>query len=183
MMTMSIFIGVAVLLVLLLLLLTRSEDGEESASAEGADRIRRESRDTLQPWEIILRIFSREDREFILRMRSPRMLRIYQEERRRVALHWVRRTSCEVGEIMRTHRLASRQSENLDGAREAKLLFQYLRLQFVCGLLAFLIRMFGPHALSDLASYTGELYQRLGRALPDGGVASHLATTEDTATR
>jgi hypothetical protein len=100
-------------------------------------------------------------------MRSPRLLRIYQEERRKVALHWVRRTSREVSKIMLTHRLASRQSDNLDAATEAKLLFQYLRLQFVCGLLVFLIKILGPHALNDLASYAGELYQRLGWALAD----------------
>ncbi len=177
----SIFIAIAIFLVILLLLITWREDGEEQARVEAEDQTQRKSRDALRPQELVFRIFSRGDREFIFQMRSPRLQRMYQKERRKVALHWVRRTSCEVSKIMRIHRLASRQSENLEVATEANLLFQYLRLQFICGLLVFLIGIFGPHALHDLASYAGELYQRIGRALPETAAANRVVTSGNPA--
>jgi len=178
----SIFISAAISLVLLLLLTTSREDVEENAKGGSPGPGWRDSRDALQRPELVFRIFSREDREFILHMRSPRLQRIYQEERRKVALHWVQRTSHEVSKIMRAHRLLSRESHNLDVGAEAKLFVQYLRLQLTCGLLVLLIKTFGPHALSDLAAHAGELYQRLGRALPDVVAANRIAASEDTAT-
>ena len=177
----STFIVIGMFLILLLLLMTWGEDEEEQTRGEADDGARRKSRDALRPRELVFRIFSREDREFIFRIRSPRLQRMYQKERRKVALHWVRRTSCEVGQIMRTHRLASRQSENLAVATEANLLFQYLRLQFICGLLAFLIGILGPHALHDLAFYAGELYQRIARALPETPAANPVASSGNPA--
>jgi len=182
MMSAPIFITLAVFLILLLVLITRREEAEEQASAKADERTQRECRDALQHPELVLRIFSREDMEFISLMRSPRLQRTYQEERRKVALHWVRRTSREVSRIMRTHRLISRQSQNLDGFAEAKLLFQYLKLRAICGLLIFLIIIFGPHALHDLASYAGELYQLIGRAMPDAMSANGVASSENSAT-
>jgi hypothetical protein len=182
MMTTSIFIIVAVFLAFLLLLKTWKEDGEEQARVEAADRARPKSRDALQPQELVFRIFSRQDREFIFLMRSPGLQRMYQRERRKVALHWVRQTSREVSRIMRTHRLSSRQSHNLNVATEANLLIQFLKLQFLCGLLVLLIRIFGPHALQDLATYAGELYQRIGRALPPASVENCVAPSGNSAT-
>jgi hypothetical protein len=181
MMSTAIFVAVAILLVLFLLLIIRREEVEERESVQADGSTRHDCRDALQHPELVLRIFSREDREFILLMRSPRLQRIYQEERRKVALHWVRRTSREVSGIMRTHRLIARQSRNLDAGAEAKLFFQYLQLRFICGLLVLLIKSFGPHALHDLASYAGELYQLIGRALPDAAVADRVASAGNSA--
>lgn len=181
MMSISIFVLIAIFLVLLLLI-TANEEGEERSNAAASERSLVERRDARPPLELVVRIFSREDRDFISQMRSPRLQRIYKEERRQVALHWVRRTSREACRIMRAHRLNSRQSQDLEVATEASLLFQYLNLRLILGLLGLLIRTFGPHALSDLAAHAGELYQRIGRALPDGSLGRSPATSEDAAT-
>jgi hypothetical protein len=178
----AIFVAVAIFLVLFLLLIMRREEVEEQESVQADGSTQRECRDTLQHPGLAIRIFSREDREFILLMRSPRLQRIYQEERRKVALHWVRQTSREVSRIMRTHGLIARQSRNLDAGAEAKLFFQYLQLRFICGLLVLLIKTFGPHALHDLASYAGELSQLIGRALPDAAAANHVASSGNPGT-
>lgn len=182
MMSISIFVAIGVFL-MLLLFITGSGEVQEEAGAEASERTPPERRNALLPLELVVRIFSREDREFIHQMRSPRLQRIYTEERRKVALHWVRRTSREASEIMRTHRLAARQSRDLDAAVEANLFFQCLKLRLLFGLLVLLIKTIGPHALNDLAAYAGELYQRIGRALPEGSFANNHATSEDTATR
>ncbi len=181
MMSISIFILLAIFLVLLLFI-TGNAEASERASGAAPEGPGAEGRDAGLPLELVVRIFSREDRDFIFRMRSPRLQRIYKEERRQVALHWVRRTSREARRIMRVHRLNSRQSQDLEVATEASLLVQYLNLRLVFGLLGLLIRAFGPHALSDLAAHAGELYQRIGRVLPEGSLGRNPATVEDTAT-
>jgi hypothetical protein len=180
-MSTAIFVAFAILLVLVLLLIARRKEVEER-EGERAAAAQRECRDTLQRPELVLRIFSREDREFVLQMRSPRLQRMYKEERRKVALHWVRKTSREVHLIMRTHRLISRLSRNLDAAAEVKLLWQYLELRFICGLLVLFIETFGPHALHDLASYAGELSQLIGRTLPEAAAANRVASSENPGT-
>ena len=177
MMSTAIFVAVAIFLVLFLLLIMGREEVEEQETVRADASTRHECRDAIQRPELVLRIFSREDREFILLMRSPRLQRIYQEERRKVALHWVRRTSLEVSRIMRTHRLIARQSRNLDAGAEAKLFCQYLQLRFICGLLVLFIKTFGPHVLHDLASYAGQLSQLIGRALPDAAAANHVVSS------
>lgn len=180
MMSISIFMLVAIFLVFLLLVAGNGQGKEQTGDASGP--CPGESREVRLPPELVVRIFSREDRDYIFRMRSLRLQRIYKVERRQVALHWVRRTSREAQRIMRAHRLNSRQSRDLEVATEASLLFQYLNLRLVFGLLGLLIRAFGPHALGDLAAHASELYQRIGRILPDGSLGRNPITSEDTAT-
>ena len=182
MMPTAIFVAVAILVVLFLLLITKRKEMEEQESDQATAATPSDCRDALQRPELVLRIFSREDREFVLQMRSPRLQQIYQEERRKVALHWVRKTSREVSRIMRTHRLMARLSRNLDVVAEVKLLWQYLELRFICGLLVLFIETFGPHALHDLASYAGELSQLIGRALPQAVAANPVASPENPGT-
>lgn len=174
-------VAVAAFLVVLLLLNTRNEKHEDIATAATRNRDRLRSADALQPSELVLRIFSPKDREFMRLTRSPRLERLYKEERRKVALHWVRRTSSEVSAIIRHHRLNSRYSQNVNVVAETKLFAQYLELKCLCGVLEFLIQVFGPHALADLASYAGKLYEQLGRAMPDVKPASHVASSENVA--
>lgn len=182
MMTTLILIALAILLVALLVRITSWEGVEEEARGRSTSVSELDSHEGRARPEFVPRIFSREDRDFILHLESPRLKRMYLQERRQVALYWVRRTSRDVCRIMQAHRLASRQSQNLDVGTEAKLLFQYLRLRFICGLLVVLIKSFGPHVLSDLAAHAGELYQGMGRALSEGSLGNRVAPTEDTAT-
>lgn len=174
---------VAVFLLVLMLRIAGRKESERQSGEESREFHRVDFAEGLPHAQIVRTIFSEDDREFISRMGSTRLLRIYQEERRRVALHWVRRISRQVGRIMRTHRLNSRQSQNLHVTAEANLFFQYLRLRFLCGLLLFLIYLFGPHAIQNLAFYAGELYQRVGSALSDaGGAASRVTPSQSAAT-
>jgi hypothetical protein len=177
-MTPSLALGVAAAFVIVLLLLrTRNEEeAEDRAIAKGNQGIQYRPVNALQPAGLATRIFSQKDREFIGLTRSPRLRRLYLEERRKVALHWVRRTSREVNQIMHNHRLSSRQSVNLDVTAEVKLFLQYLELRFLCGMLLLLIQLFGPHALVNLAAHAGELYQQIGTALPDVGPAVRVAS-------
>jgi hypothetical protein len=182
MMAAFVFGSVAAFLVVLLVLMNRGDEAKEFASSEPHHQARHESHDSLQPTELAIRIFSRDDREFIALTRSARLQSLYQTERRKVASHWVRRTSREVSMIMHSHRLNSRQSPNLRVSTEAKLFCQYVQLRFLCGLLLFLIQLFSPHALRDLAFYAGKLYQRIGGALPGAAAIDRAVSSGNSAT-
>ena len=177
-----ILITIAIFLIFLLLMIWRRGKVDEQELLELGDIIQHESKHALPPSQLISRIFSREDQQFISQLRSPQLQRIYQVERQKVALYWVRRTSHEIGRIMLNHRLTSRRSQDLVVANEAKLLFKYLELRLICGLLIFLIGIFGPHALNDLASHANDLYQSIGRALPDAVVAKHITAPSNLST-
>jgi len=178
----SILILTSMIVVALLLWVRHDNEMEESSSRGSTGSKWKGVPDSAPRAEFVSRIFSREDREFVVLLGSPRLLRMYGKERSAVAVDWARRTSRDVSRIMRRHRLSSRHSRNLDVATETKLLLQYLRLRFICGLLVLLIRSFGPYALSDLAAYTSELYQGIGRMLPEGSLTDRLAAADDTKT-
>lgn len=170
MMWVCIFVALAGFFILLLLSaeekIPREETGEGWLAPEPVA-----CRDVLQIGDIASRIFSREDREFVLRLGSPGLRNMYQKERRKVALLWVARISRAVGNIMQQHKLASRYSRNLDARTEAKLVLQHAQFRLVCGLLMVLIRIFGPHVLGDLAAHVGELYQRISKAVRPSEIA------------
>jgi len=150
----------------IVLLLLRTGDPEPADRATDGPSKSGAIPDQLEATALAERIFSREDQEFVARLQSRRLQQLYLEERRRVAVHWVRRTSEDVSGIMRKHRLSSRQSTNLNAATEAKLFWQFVELKFLCGVLQLLARVSGPHVLVNLAAHTGTLYQRIGQALP-----------------
>jgi hypothetical protein len=170
MMWVYIFVALAGFFILLLLSadekIPREETEEGWLASESVG-----CRDVLPIGEIASRIFSREDREFVLRLGSRGLRSMYQNERREVALLWVARISRAVGKIMQEHKLASRYSRSLDAVTEAKLVLQYARFRLVCGLLMVLIRIFGPHALGDLAAHVGELYQRISKVVGRSEIA------------
>jgi hypothetical protein len=172
----SLFLAVAVLLFLLLFFVGRGAESTGELISRPDDQIRHGYQDTLYSPELARRIFSPEDRKFISSTGSPQLLRIYGEERRGVALHWVRQTSNEIRTVMREHALTARQSENLEVTGEAKLFFQYIELRSICGLLAIFVRLLSPHVLCDLAAYASKLSYQIGRAQQDLANAAQLAT-------
>jgi hypothetical protein len=167
---------VAVLAVLLLLLKTRDQGAEDFEMGEVDRASWIGSENALAPAELAGRIFSPTDREFIRLMPSPRLQCLYLAERRRIASHWVRQISLELSGVMRRHRLSSRQSSNLNVAAETRLFFQYLELKLLCEMLLLSIQLFGPHAVVNLATRAGELYQQIGRSMPDFASENTAAT-------
>jgi len=77
MMSTAILVAFGILLVLLLLLIARRKEVEEREGDRAAAPAQCECRNTLQRPELVLRIFSREDSEFVLQMRSPWLQRMY----------------------------------------------------------------------------------------------------------
>jgi len=115
----------------------------------------------------VQRIFSPEDRDFVDRQGSARLRQIYRAERTKIALYWVWKNSRAIRQVMREHRLAAREAKNLRVGPELGLLFHYVEFRLLCFLLVCLIRLFGPHALKDLATYALELSQSIDRVLAE----------------
>lgn len=174
MMEILTFVGIPILVLVLLSLLGATWNIEEDTSQDAEEGLRQRCPNDRETAVCIRRIFSPEDREFVERQGSDRLRQIYRAERTRVALYWVRRTSREIGQIMHEHRMASRGSTNLQVGRELGLTLRCLEFRLLCGMLIVLIRIFGPHALKDLATQALKVSQSIGRVLVDSAAANRI---------
>ena len=132
--------------------------------------------DAMEPCaqEVVSRIFSRADWEFVHGLKTGRIERLFKQERKRVALVWVRQTSAIIRKVMREHGEAARQSANLKFSMEINIFAQFLALMAVCGTLALAIQITGPVWLGGLAHYAQRLSQqvtKLQKSFQAGGLA------------
>jgi hypothetical protein len=178
----SFFVAAAFLLFLLLFFLGMEAESTDEVRSRTGDQTRHWRSETICPREVTHSIFSQEDFEFVLRLGSPRLLRIFREERKGVALHWVRRASHEIRMIMQEHARSARLSHNLKPAAEAKLFFQYIVLRLTCKLLMIFIRFMSPPALHGIAAYLSKLYDQIGHAQHEFEIATRIATPQDSGT-
>jgi hypothetical protein len=128
------------------------------------------------PEEFLLRIFSRDDWDFVRTVNAGSIERLFERERKRVALMWVRQTSATIRRVMRGHAKAARQSQNLEVSMEVNILTQYLLLMAVCGMLSMAIQIAGPLWLGGLAHFAQRLSLRIA-SLQESFLADVLAKT------
>lgn len=117
------------------------------------------------PPEFVSQIFSSQDLAFISRLESPDLKRHFLRERSAVALLWVQQTTAAIRRIMRRHLEASRLSEDIEFAMEARIFLQYAQLRLICGVLFLLIGLAGPQRLHGMALRADKLTQRIGDVL------------------
>jgi len=115
------------------------------------------------PEEFVRRIFSRADWDFVRGVRCAGIERLYERERRRVALVWVRQISAITRKVMQGHAEAARQSKNLEVSMEINILTQYLGLIAVCAILSVAIQVAGPLRFGGLAHFAQGLSQRVAK--------------------
>ena len=169
-----VFAGIPVLLLLLLSLLGATWNLEVDQPNEMDEVLKHHCPTSRDSALCIQRIFSREDQKFVDRLGSTRLRQIYRAERTRVALFWVRSISGDVHRIMRGHRLAAGTKQNLQIRRELELFLQYVEFHILCGALVFSIRVFGPHALGDMATRVMDVSQGIGKVLEGSTAASRI---------
>lgn len=115
------------------------------------------------PEEFVSRVFSRADWEFVRGLEAGGIERLFEQERKKVALVWVRQISAMIGKVMREHARAARQSKNLEFSTEIDIFAQFLMLMCVCGILSVAIRIAGPLWLGGLAYFAQRLSQRVAK--------------------
>lgn len=114
------------------------------------------------PMELVRQIFSAQDAEFLARLKSPHLEKLFQRERTTVALLWIQQNSAAIRRIMRSHVEASRRSEDLEFAVEVRVFLLYVQLRLICGVLFLFVGLAGPHRLRGMALYAERLTQSIG---------------------
>jgi hypothetical protein len=130
------------------------------------------------PPELVARIFSREDWELISQTHSPALERLFLEERKKVALLWVRQTSRGIQQVMRNHADAAKQAADIRFRTELSLFLMYIELLLMCETLLLLITTVGPPRLERIASYVHELSRQISYAHEAFARSSAGAATE-----
>ncbi len=149
--------------VLLLLLVAFAANGWMAARDSWEARIAQDDNAGAEicPPEFVGHVFSRQDWEFIRGMRAPELAALFQQERKRVALVWVRQTSAMIQRAMREHATAARQSKNVDFSTELKIWRQFVSLVLICGTLSLAIQIAGPLWLASLARVAQRLSEQM----------------------
>ncbi len=169
----SLIAGIA-----LLLLLMAAATKEWLASRQSEPRVAASEEDATEPCpeEFVNRVFSRCDWEFVRGLRAGCIERLFDQERKKVALVWVRQISGMIRKIMHEHAREARQSKNLEFSTEINIFAQFLMLMGVCGILLAAIQLAGPLWLGGLAYFAQRLSQRVAK-LQESFQAGVLANT------
>jgi hypothetical protein len=145
----------------LLLLLTAALNGWRASRQSGAWPASEEDTTEPCPEELVNRIFSRADREFVHGLKAGGIERLFEQERKKVALVWVRQTAALIRKVISEHARAARQSKNLEFSTEINIFAQFLMLMIVCGILSMAVQIAGPLWLGGLAHFAQGLTQRV----------------------
>jgi hypothetical protein len=160
----SLLISVLLFLVLLLLWRKASASARELPAHEEIEPTEEAGLREACPVEMVSRIFSTEDREFVCTLQSPIIEKLFRAERKSLALLWVQQTTQWIRGIMREHTEMARRTPDLEFGTEMKILFRYAELRMVCALLFLSIELGGPFWLRGLAVYANNVSQRLGQS-------------------
>jgi len=161
----SIAVSAAVVLFFAMLVWVKSALSREDRSSATSGSLRRDAEfESGCPAEFVTQIFAKKDLEFVSGLGSPQLKKFFEQERKSVALFWVRQTSAQIRAIMREHLQASRSSKDLELATEAGILLRYGGLQFLCGVLFISVQLVGLQGLQGLAARADAWAQRIREA-------------------
>ena len=151
-----------VLIVVVILLLRRPQASDDSLAGQSRDD---GSPAALRPGpfprESAARLFGSEDWDFILRQGSLRLKRLFLQQRKQLALSWLRSASANATKLIRAHRTAVRSNSHLEPLLELQVAADYLLFQMLCQMLALIIQLRGPVNLSRLIGCAESLSRRL----------------------
>jgi hypothetical protein len=116
------------------------------------------------PLEFVSKIFCSDDLSFVSRMDSPYLQKLFQRERRAVALCWVQQTAATARGIVRGHLEASRRQQDLVFLTEMGILLRYVQIQSLCFVMSLSIRLAGLQRMRALAIYADGVALRLNEA-------------------
>lgn len=106
-------------------------------------------------------IFSDRDWTFICREASPFLDRLFIQERRAVAKHWIADSAAHIRAVRRKHLLYSRYSPNLNASTEVKLLLLFFYLSALYSCLLLIVRFARPTTPRLLALHFQKMAARL----------------------
>ncbi len=157
----SLIVGMVLLLLLLAAVVKGWLASRDATDLPGSDG---EPEEEACPAQLVHNIFSSADWRYVRAMKSKEMEKLFRNERRSVALVWVRQTSSTIRRVMREHAAAARQSSSLEPATELKIFLQFAALLATCGAIRLGIDLAGPMRIGGLARYAHNLTQRVAEA-------------------
>ena len=158
-----IFLAIGLALLGLLLLWV-----QRSAEATASRREFSEAREALTalqleppPGALVERIFALQDWDFVSSLALPRLQRVFLQERRAIALSWLRQTRLKVRGLMDFHLRAVRRNIALSPTVEIKLAVHYVLFLLICQILLGLIWLRGPFGARRMVGYTASVGEHL----------------------
>lgn len=107
----------------------------------------------LPPADLIERVLDPRDLAFVRKESPPETVRLFERERRALAISWLRRTRRQVGHLMSYHAGAVRQDIHLRPALEIKLGLHYVRFLVAYELILGLSYIRGPFQIRQMMDY------------------------------
>lgn len=153
----------SLVLVVLFILFRRGMVPARSISnvPDARDTVNTLQSELLPDW-FVERLFSKEDQIFAHGADSLDISRLFDSERRTVALSWLKQTQEYVAQLMDFHARLARQRPDLRPTAEFKLTLEYVQFYLVCKILAGTIRLVGPIRVRSLAVRAVEMATQLG---------------------
>jgi len=115
----------------------------------------------LPPRALVERIFSPQDWDFVSSQNAVQIRLTFLQERRTIALSWLRQTRKQAARLMDFHRRAVRWNSNLSPAIEIKLAANYVLFLLVCEILLGLIWLRGPFYARRMVGYAMGMAEQL----------------------
>lgn len=112
--------------------------------------------DDPQPAWALHRIFAADDARFIAQCHDQNLLRLFRQERKRIALRWIGWKQVQAAAILREHLKSSRALQDVQILGELEVLFRYLQLKLLCTILAYAVFLIGPQNLYAVAGRANE---------------------------
>ena len=155
----SVAIGL-LLLWLLFIWISRGRSAGSVATHAPADGAKSLSQD-LPPAELIERILDPRDLDFVDKESTGETVRLFERERRALALVWLRQTRRQVGELMSRHVAAVRQNRNLRPGLEIQLALHYATFLLGYRLTLALFYIQGPFQVRAFVNYVTSISTQL----------------------
>jgi hypothetical protein len=125
--------------------------------------------DRLPRRSLIDRFLATADIDYVASLRLPGIFKVLIEERRRLALEWLRATRTEARRIIQLHARSARHSAELAVSTEFRLYWQYANFVLVYYAAVCLLQIYGPRSARRVVRSVGALTDRL--ASLGGGIA------------
>jgi len=157
-----LLLGAALFASLLVMALRRRGRAPGSAEAiAGAQQALYTLQSSLLAPELVERIFSREDLEFVAAEAPRPVHKLFLSERKRLALAWAHQVRAAMVRLRRFYLGKARQYARLDFRTEVELAFTFTLLLFACRALELLLHLRGPYAAPRIVRATATAAARI----------------------
>jgi hypothetical protein len=164
-----LFLATGLLLIVLLLRLFSRDRTGDRVSIELLDNTEEVGSfyPRLPRRELTHRLFGSDDWVFVLSQKSDRTKRIFLQERKSLALAWMKAVRRSTKELMNHHRMMSRTSSELETFVELEVVANYFLFQILWQFVVLAIWLHGPTGLSGLISRVDASCERFSAAIKE----------------